>query len=141
MNNNIFRQISIGLFTLTCILPGAGGASASQAATQWYFGNWNNCLIDGRPAKMQWKVVDDPQTSCDGNICSSSSGVKVVGRFSDNGSDWVPLSVRYNQKNEVGIRYLGKEKDNWVLRYNPQTKDAKGYTTWRGKKYPLSCSR
>jgi Family of unknown function (DUF6006) len=90
---------------------------------------------------MQWKVVDDSQTSCQGNVCSQTSGVKVVGRFSDNGGAWVPLKVNYSQGNDVGIRYQGGEPDNWFLRYSPQRKTASGYTTWRGNRYPLSCSR
>ena len=49
---------------------GANHASASQAVSQWYFGLWN-CNIDGRPAQMQWYVVDDPQTTC-------SDGVSVA---------------------------------------------------------------
>jgi hypothetical protein len=137
----MIRKTLISLLAILAILPGTNSAHASQAASQWYFGNWNDCKIDGRPAKMQWKVVDDSQTQCDGNICQSTSGVKVVGRFSDNGGNWVPLSVRYNRTNEVGIRYLGREQDNWVLRYNPNSRVATGYTTWRGNRYPLSCRR
>ncbi len=114
-------------------------AQASQVPSQWYFGKWN-CTIDGRPAKMQWLVVDDPQTTCSGGVCSSSSGVKVVGRFSDNGSAWVPLATRYLRGNDFGIRYLGAEQNNWMLRYQPSTKVAAGWTTWRGNRYPLQCS-
>jgi Family of unknown function (DUF6006) len=118
---------------------GGSEAIASQAVSQWYFGKWN-CTIDGRPAKMQWLVVDDSQTSCSGKVCSSSSGVKVVGEFSDNGGAWVPLAKRYVQGNEFGIRYLGREQDNWLLRYNPKSKVASGWTTWRGNRYPLQCT-
>jgi Family of unknown function (DUF6006) len=139
MNIKIVHKISLALFALTCLVP--SDASASFVQTKWYFGNWNNCLIDGRPAKMQWKVVDDPQTSCDGNVCSSSSGVKVVGRFSDNGGAWVPLKVQSSSGNDLKIRYQGAEPDNWFLRYSPTKKSASGWTTWRGNRYPLSCSR
>jgi hypothetical protein len=137
----MMRKTLLSLFALLAILPGTTSAHASQVPGQWYFGNWNNCKIDGRPARMQWKVVDDPQTQCNGNICSSTSGVKVIGRFSDNGSAWVPLAVRYNRTNEVGIRYLGREQDDWMLRYNPSNRVATGYTTWRGNRYALSCRR
>lgn len=37
-------------------------ANASLTVSQWYFGSWN-CRIDGRPARMVWRVVDDPQTN------------------------------------------------------------------------------
>lgn len=134
------QQILMGLAIFPLAFGYCGGdALASQAVSQWYFGKWN-CTIDGRPAKMQWLVIDDPQTSCSGGVCSSSSGVKVIGRFSDNGSAWVPLSKRYLQGNEFGIRYLGQEQDNWMLRYTPKSKIASGWTTWRGNRYPLQCS-
>jgi Family of unknown function (DUF6006) len=134
------HNMLMGLAVLPLILGCCGGAvQASQVVSQWYFGKWD-CSIDGRPAKMQWLIVDDSQTSCSGDVCSSSSGVKVVGRFSDNGSAWIPLSKRYLQGNDFGIRYLGKEQDNWLLRYNPQAKVANGWTTWRGNRYPLQCS-
>ncbi|HEY9694737.1 MAG TPA: DUF6006 family protein [Oculatellaceae cyanobacterium] len=119
---------------------GASHASASQAVSQWYFGLWN-CNIDGRPAQMQWYVVDDPQTTCSGGVCSSSSGVRVVGRFSDNRSPWVRLAKRYSNASELGIRYLGNEQDNWYLKYNSNTRLAKGWTTWRGNRYPLQCQK
>jgi hypothetical protein len=130
--------MTLALLPLTFGYVGSD-ANASQVPSQWYFGQWD-CTIDGRAAKMQWLVVDDPQTSCDGNVCSSSSGVKVVGRFSDSGSAWVPLGKRYLRGNEFGIRYLGGEQDNWMLRYQPTTKIATGWTTWRGNRYPLQCS-
>ncbi|MEH1821084.1 hypothetical protein FD723_01380 [Nostoc sp. C052] len=115
-------------------------AKASQIAGEWFFGLWD-CNIDGRPAQMQWKVVDDPQTTCSGDVCSTTSGVRLVGRFSDNGSAWVPLGKRFSstKRQDLGIRYLGAEQDNWYLKYNSHTKIADGWTTWRGKRYPLQC--
>jgi hypothetical protein len=115
-------------------------AKAGLAVREWFFGTWD-CTIDGRPAQMQWYVVDDPQTTCNGGVCSSTSGVRVVGRFSDNGSAWVPLGKRFSssQRNDLGIRYLGGEQDNWYLKYNPSTRVADGWTTWRGNRYPLQC--
>jgi hypothetical protein len=137
MNNVIKTIVKLAIIPLT--LSFGIAAQASQVQSQWYFGKWD-CSIDGRPAKMQWLVVDDPQTSCSGNVCSSSSGVKVVGRFSDNGSAWVPLSKNYLRGNDFGIRYQGAEPDNWFLRYTPSTKVASGWTTWRNQKYPLQCT-
>ncbi len=136
---NKIQRVLMGLGLLSLNLGCFGGAAqASQVVSQWYFGKWN-CSIDGRPAKMQWLVVDDPHTSCSGDVCSSSSGVKVVGRFSDNGSAWVPLSQRYLRGNDFGIRYLGTEQDNWMLHYQPKNKIADGWTTWRRNRYPLQC--
>ncbi|MBD2592777.1 hypothetical protein H6G74_00335 [Nostoc spongiaeforme FACHB-130] len=115
---------------------------ASQIVGEWFFGSWD-CNIDGRPARMEWKVVDDPQTNCNGNICSTTSGVRLLGRFSDNGSAWVPLAKRFSssRRQDLGIRYLGAEQDNWYLKYNSQTRHAEGWTTWRGNRYPLQCRK
>jgi hypothetical protein len=65
---------------------------------------------------MDWLVLDDPQTKCDGDVCSTTSGVKVVGRFSDNGSAWVSLAKRSANSTSLSIRYLGQEQDNWFLK-------------------------
>lgn len=122
------------------LLLGSSHTKASQIAGEWFFGLWD-CNIDGRPAQMEWKVVNDPQTTCDGNVCSTTSGVRLVGRFSDNGSAWVSLGKRFSsrQRQDLGIRYLGAEPDNWYLRYNSRTRTADGWTTWRGNRYPLQC--
>lgn len=129
--------IGLALFSLsTAILPQP--ATASTIATQWFFGNWD-CLIDGRPAQMQWSVVNNPQTQCKGDVCSTTSGVKLVGRFSDSRSPWVNLSKQWSNRSELGIRYLGREQDNWYLRQDSRTKIATGWTTWRGNRYSLQC--
>lgn len=133
------RALGVALVPLSILLT-ISAAQASQVASEWFFGNWN-CQIDGRPAKMQWQVVNDPQTHCEGGVCSSTSGVKVVGRFSDNGGPWVPLVKRYRHGNDFGIRYQGAEPDNWFLRYDPRWKTATGWTTWRGNRYPLQCQK
>lgn len=112
--------------------------NAGLAVTQWYHGMWD-CRIDGRPAQMQWSVVNDSRTSCNGDICSTTSGVKTVGRFSDNGSRWVPLAINWSSGNRLGIRYQGAEPDNWFLQFSDRTRIATGWTTWRGNRYPLQC--
>lgn len=121
------------------LLPIASLATTSPLPS-WARGDLN-CRIDGRPARMNWQVVNDPQTECDGNICSSTSGVKTVGRFSDNGSAWVELGMTdlANQGRTLNIRYLGGEQNNWQLTHDAYTEVATGWTTWRGNRYPLSC--
>lgn len=131
----------IGLAVLPLsLLVSAERSQASLVTSEWFHGNWN-CTIDGRPARMQWYLVDDPQTRCNGNVCSTTSGVRLVGRFSDNGSAWVPLARRWSRGSELGIRYLGREQDNWFLSYNSRSRIASGWTTWRGTRYPLSCQK
>ncbi|HYX35660.1 MAG TPA: DUF6006 family protein [Oligoflexus sp.] len=117
----------------------SSSVSASQIVRQWYHGWWD-CNIDGRPAQMVWEVVDDPQTKRypDGT-CSTTSAVKTVGWFSDNGAPWVHLGINNSSGTYFGIRYLGQEQDNWYLIHNPADDTATGKTTWRGQQYPLSC--
>ncbi|MEE3717825.1 DUF6006 family protein [Tumidithrix elongata RA019] len=129
-----FALIPLSLFLAS------GQAIASQVATEWYFGRWN-CNIDGRSARMQWSVVNDPQTNCSGGVCSTTSGVRIVGRFSDNGSAWVPLAKQRSSSTTLNIRYLGAEQDNWFLRYDRSSNIANGWTTWRGNRYSLRCWR
>jgi hypothetical protein len=139
MKNITKSLLGLAIVSASLVL-GSSSTKAGQIAGEWFFGLWD-CNIDGRPAQMQWKVVDDPQTSCSGGVCSTTSGVRLVGRFSDNGSAWIPLEKRFSsrQRQDLGIRYLGAEQDNWYLRYNSQTKIADGWTTWRRNRYPLQC--
>ncbi len=113
-------------------------AFGGLAVSQWYHGWWD-CNIDGRPAKMVWQVVNDSRTTCNGNVCSTTSGVKTIGWFSDNRSPWVRLGINYTIGDRLGIRYLGSEPDNWELTFNASTLTANGWTTWRGNRYPLMC--
>ncbi len=79
-NNCIKTAMRYSRHTLSGIALGlavAIPANASQVGG-WWSGSWN-CNIDGRSAQMRWSVVDDPQTNCSGNICSTTSGVRWAG--------------------------------------------------------------
>ena len=122
------------LFTFGLML-GLAEAHASMVPREWYFGRWS-CLIDGRPSTMVWRVVDNPQQSCDGNSCTQSSGVRIVGQFRERTGPWVPL-IRV-RSSSVGLAMRYNNVDPWVLnRAGPGT--AVGHTTWRGGRYPLEC--
>jgi Family of unknown function (DUF6006) len=93
-NNSMTTIMQRSLITISCGIALSVAVSGSTIASQavgWWGGNWN-CNIDGRSARMRWNVVDDSQTTCNGNICSTTSGVRWQGSFSDNGSRWVPLT-------------------------------------------------
>lgn len=115
-----------------------GGAGASTMAGQWYHGEWS-CRIDGRPARMSWRVVDDPRTVCHGDgTCTSTSGVAERGRFSDNGSRWVPLRRVSSDADTLVLRHA--DGNRWRLdAVGPRR--AEGWTTWQGRRFPLSCAR
>lgn len=104
----------------------------------WWGGSWT-CDIDGRPARMKWSIVEDGQANCDGAECSSTSGVRWKGSFSDNGSRWVPLTNPRNDK-KGGLYFYHADGNQWHLA-RPQGNKTAGWTTWNGKRYPLSCWR
>ena len=126
------------LMALT-LLSTLASSHASQVARAWYFGTWS-CVIDHRAARMVWQVVDDPQTSCSGNICSTSSGVAVRGWFKDGAGPWVKLVNRSASGADLRFTYTG-DNTRWFLRYDPNTGVATGNTIWRGNTYPLQCSQ
>ena len=128
--------------SLICGLVAAITASAAPAfggqAVGWWGGNWN-CTIDGRPARMNWKVVDAGETSCDGDTCTSTSAVAWRGSFSDNGSGWVPLT-NPRRGNKGGVFFFHADGNKWYLP-QPASNKSNGWTTWQGNRYPLSCWR
>jgi hypothetical protein len=119
-----------------CLVTGTS-AIAGQVAG-WWGGNWA-CNIDGRPARMKWIAVDDSQTSCDGNICTTSTGARWKGSFSDNGSRWVPLTDA-RRGNQGGLYFRHADGNQWYLP-QPVNNRTKGWTTWNGQRYALSCWR
>lgn len=128
------------LVALFCalLLPCSETANASQMPGRWWSGSWK-CNIDGRPARMRWSVVDDPDVQCSGDTCSRTSGVKWAGSFSDNGSQWVPLR-NANEGTRGGLYFSHADGNRWYLA-KPANNKAEGWTTWNGKRYPLSCWR
>lgn len=129
------------LLTLSCgfalCLIVLGLAYAGQVSG-WWGGSWT-CDIDGRPARMNWSVVDNSQTTCQGDTCTSTSGVRWKGNFSDNGSRWVPLS-NARQGNTGGLFFRHADGNQWYLP-KPQGNRTTGWTTWNGQRYRLSCWR
>lgn len=109
--------------------------AAASTVAGWWGGSWN-CNIDGRPARMRWAAVDAGQTECDGSVCTSTSAVRWDGRFSDNGSRWVPL--RSPQGAQGGFYFRHADGNRWYLA-QPVAGRANGWTTWNGKRYPLAC--
>lgn len=125
---------------LQSVVLAFGLCSAAHASMVggWWGGSWK-CNIDGRPARMNWAAVDDSESSCDGDTCTSTSGAKWSGKFSDNGSRWVPLrDAREGSKGGVFFRHA--DGNQWYLA-KPVGGKAQGYTTWQGKRYPLACTR
>jgi hypothetical protein len=113
-------------------------SQASLTKKGWWDGDWT-CSIDGRPARMRWRVVDATTTSCDGEICSTVAGSRYKGRFSDNGSPWVSLT-HAKHGNNGGLYFKHADGNQWYLP-QPTAGRTIGWTTWNGSRYKLSCRR
>jgi Family of unknown function (DUF6006) len=142
MNNKdvmirIQRSLSTFASGLALCLAVSGVATAGQVSG-WWGGKWN-CTIDGRPARMNWVAVDDRQTTCDGDVCTTSSGARWQGSFSDNGSRWVPLTNPL-RGNQGGLYFRHADGNQWYLP-QPSGNRTTGWTTWNGQRYPLVCWR
>ncbi len=134
------RNTTFKRTALTALLLSISSLSqASTVASQWYFGDWS-CLIDGRAARMVWQVVNDPQTSCSGEVCSSTSGVAIKGWFKDGNGPWVTLNSPRTNQNDFRFTYTG-DNTRWFLRYDPANRSAVGNTIWNGNAYSLSCRK
>lgn len=137
----------IAIILLQTSLLGITAVSTTSYASPAYLPAWikgeMNCKIDGRPAKMTWKIENRYEGNCDssGEYCTQAEYAVSVGSFSDNGGQWIPLESRgsRNNGNTFLIRYKGAEPDNWELTFVPSTEVATGWTTWRGNRYSLSC--
>jgi Family of unknown function (DUF6006) len=138
--NPIMTVMKYSLHAISCSLALSFAISSPTSASQlvggWWSGVWN-CNIDGRPARMRWSIVDDSRTTCNGDVCSTSSGVRWKGSFSDNGSRWVPLTDP-SQANRGGLFFYHADGNQWYLP-KPTGNRTEGWTTWNGKRYPLAC--
>ena len=111
----------------------------ASTVSGWWGGTWA-CTIDGRPAQMKWVAVDDSQTTHNGDGTSTTtSGARWKGSFSDNGSRWVPLTQpRAGQQGGLFFRHA--DGNQWYLA-KPLGNRTAGWTTWNGRRYPLSCQK
>lgn len=125
----------IPAFALLMAMASSAGASM---ASGWWGGNWK-CTIDGRPAKMKWVPVNVDDSSCDGDACTTSSGARWKGSFSDNGAPWVALTNARAGK-QGGLHFTHADGNKWYLP-KPTKGRSNGWTTWEGKRYSLSCWR
>ena len=136
MNTSTQRSL-LAFCALTLYVSVSPSVQASQAIG-WWGGAWI-CNIDGRPARMEWRAVDASETSCDGDNCTATSGVRWQGSFSDKGSPWVPLT-NPREGNNGGLYFNHADGNTWYLP-KPAGNKTTGWTTWNGKWYPLSCWR
>lgn len=121
---------------LAGVLAGGGPAAASQVAGGWYMGDWR-CTLDGRPTRIVWDVVSVDHGASHGDVGTSVAGAERRGRFWDRGS-WANLSL--GRATSTTVHFKHADGNNWHLRRASATQ-ATGYSTWEGRRYPLSCTK
>jgi hypothetical protein len=127
------KTLQVGALCLAVSAP-----TLASTVSGWWGGTWA-CNIDGRPAQMKWTAVNDSQQTCHNGTCTSTSGARWKGSFSDNGSQWVPLTdPRAGQQGGLFFRHA--DGNQWYLA-RPVGNRTSGWTTWNGKRYSLSCRR
>ena len=117
-------------------LAASAPATAGQVAGTWYMGDWR-CTLDGRATRIVWDVVSVDRGSSDGDVGTSVAGAERRGRFLDRGS-WVTLSP--GRATTTTLHFRHPDGNNWYLRRVSATQ-ATGYSTWQGRRYPLSCTK
>jgi hypothetical protein len=120
----------LALCFVTSSPPLAGQVNA------WWGGFWA-CTVDGRPARMKWGAAG--YTPATAGRVSVSHAARWKGSFSDNGSRWMPLT-NPRQDTKGGLYFLHADGNQWYLA-KPVNNKTKGWTTWNGQRYPLSCWR
>jgi hypothetical protein len=109
------------------------GPPLAGQVTAWWGGFWA-CTIDGRPARMKWGAAGDSAA-----VNGISHAARWKGSFSDNGSRWMPLT-NAREDTKGGLYFRHANGNQWYLA-KPVNNKSKGWTTWNGQRYALSCWR
>lgn len=128
-----------------------GTATASflpERYTPW-LGRWM-CNLDGRNSTLEFFALDEPNVSCSGDICTSTSGnVTLAGVAIDASGSRKSLALRplnaKDPKANNGTQILAlsyNRTDDWLLLLHTWDKRyASGFTTWNGNIYGLQCKK
>lgn len=129
------KRIAAAALIASAFAAGAP-ATAGQVAGTWYMGDWR-CTLDGRATRIVWDVVSVDHGSSQGDVGTSVAGAERRGRFWDRGS-WVTLSL--GRATATTLHFKHPDGNNWFLRRVSATQ-ANGYSTWEGRRFPLSCAK
>jgi len=133
-------KLVLRLATCAALLSAFAGldANASTAPGGWYLGKWS-CQLDGRPTRMEWKIVsvDYGQDNGDGTA-TSVAGAELRGRLWDRNGPWATLTRIGGSTSTLSFRHA--DGNRWFLRRGGGN-TASGYSTWQGTRYPFDCRR
>lgn len=116
----------------------AQNAQASTAPGGWYVGKWS-CQLDGRPTKMEWRIVNVDYGGDNGDgTATSAAGAEIRGRLWDRDGPWAKLTRTGSTASTLSFRHA--DGNPWFLR-TQDSRTAKGYSTWQGQRYPFECRR
>jgi hypothetical protein len=99
-------------------------------------GDWR-CTLDGRATRIVFDVVSVEHGGHHGHTGTSVSGAERRGRLWDRGA-WAKLSLERATSTTVNFKHA--DGNNWFLR-RVSTTQARGNSTWKGRAYPLSCTK
>ena len=113
-------------------------ASASTASGGWYLGKWS-CQLDGRPTRMEWRIVSVDYGGDNGDgTATSAAGAELRGRLWDRNGPWATLTRIGSTGSTLSFRHA--DGNRWFLRLSGSN-NASGYSTWQGTRYPFDCRR
>lgn len=111
---------------------------ASTAAGGWYVGKWS-CQLDGRPTRMEWRIVSVDYGGDNGDgTATSVAGAELRGRLWDRNGPWATLTRTASTSTTLSFRHA--DGNRWFLR-SDDGRAATGYSTWDGNRYPFTCRR
>ncbi len=113
------------------------GAEASTAPGGWYLGKWS-CQLDGRPTRMEWRIVSVDYGEDNGETGTSVAGAELRGRLWDRNGPWARLTRSGSSASTLTFRHA--DGNRWFLRRGAGN-TASGYSTWQGTRYPFDCRR
>jgi Family of unknown function (DUF6006) len=143
MKRTFFKKIIIGT-TLT-VIPLI--LLAGTTTNRWYHGETWECKL-GKSQKMEIKyaVVDDNSGSCDGDNCTSSSGVKTVSKSRiGTGNSWTPwITSELEQGNNKTVVAVDEGGSRLTLNYRGKLRGrelANGEFVVEASPDAISCGR
>lgn len=135
------RRLRQSLYALAAWAAFAAPATALTVIALPHEGRWD-CTLDGRAVTITWQYDIGGRQECSGNYCTNIPTVDVVGWFRETarGGDWRRFDAHDYDYRAKRVRFDFRG-DPWELRPGADRDRLEGHSTWRGRRFPLSCTR